>query len=261
MIFRSPLLIAAAIALIGACADDPDDPGSNAPDAAPIGGSEDAAPDDASPTPDASLADAGTQPDASAACVASAALPSTYAPNDIVSSGEVTVVDGVTRIDATAGGFLNVQENPFIYLAFAGDALQKVEITDVESFDDQGWDFAIKRTGWRVNGGDSGVGGVEVAAVTATSLDEVTDAPAQDQYSTSEWLTDDCQYSGSGLLDEPGPAFADWYDYNPETNIVSPKADVVFVVRRADGAQFKLKILTYRRDDISGQYEVEWATL
>ena len=50
------------------------------------------------------------------------------------------------------------------------------------------------------------------------------------------------------------PVLAGWFDYDPQTHVVTPK-DKVFLVRAADGGFLKLEITAYS----SGTYTIDWA--
>lgn len=212
-------------------------------------------------TPDAQPpADAPPQPDANPVCPEpTSVLPNEWRPINLVSSGAVTELQpGLIYVDATAGGFGNTAENPYIYIRF-GATPEKVEITDTASYNDASWDIAIKRYVIRANSGDSGPAGVKAAAVNAVTLDEVTAPPADTAFLEDDWVSDDCVYSG-GLLMEPVTAVGIWYSYD-ETMRLTP-LDYVFVVKRPDGTAYKFKVQTYYYDgNLGANYAIEWAAL
>jgi hypothetical protein len=228
MSYRIACALAAAALSASACADD-SDPGIDMPDANP-----------ACPEPNS-------------------ALTSPWQYVDAVSEGVVSADGALTLIDATAGGGANAADNPYLYLAFTGDAVEKVDVTDLDSYGDPRWDLALKRFVLRVNGGDSGPGGVEVAAVEAEAFADVTAVPAGAVFTTDDWVTDDCQLN-AGMTGEPLTAMGDWYDYDVATNRLAPRS-LVYVLRRPDGSAIKLSIASFYHDDISGFYEIEWASL
>ncbi|MCB9766290.1 MAG: HmuY family protein [Alphaproteobacteria bacterium] len=118
--------------------------------------------------------------------------------------------------------------------------------------EDDAWDLGIQRYHVRLNGGVSGDAGVEAAWVEAASLDAVTEAPADG------WRTDEADADADGV---PEYAFGDWYDYDPATHLLSPKARV-WVVRSGEGALWKLRITGYYDDAGSGGHPCfEWAAL
>ncbi len=99
------------------------------------------------------------------------------------------------------------------------------------------WDIAFNGTTILTNGGSSGPG--EGGAVTmAAPFEEVLVAPAD----------------GAFFVDEAGsPAVAQgdnggWYNYNPQTHVVTPVPGRTLVVRTADGRYGKVRILSYYRD-------------
>jgi hypothetical protein len=230
-----------------ACGGDDDDAGAD-------GGSQVDAGDDGS--------DDGTDgADASAECTPTDALPGNYRPIGSVSKGQLTVTpgEGVTEavIDATAGGD-DSAENPYIYIDLVGGT--KVDIDDVAALDSDAWDLAFKRSSIRTNGGDSGTGGVEVALVEGGAIDKVTEVPADDQFATDDWVSDNCQFqTDTGL--EPSSAFGAWYDYNDEAHTLEP-FPVVYVVRTHTADLYKFAIESYYDDaGTSAIYSVAWAPL
>jgi hypothetical protein len=244
MVYRIPSLLAAAALLAGACSDD--DPGDGAPDAR---------------TPDAAPAIDASAPDALDPCTnPTSVLMSPWTPVDTVSTGVVEATGNAATVDATAGGSPNAADNPFVYLKFTADSVAKVEITDVDSYTDATWDLAIKRYVLRVNGGDSGTAGVEVALVAAEDLADVTAAPADDQFTTDDWFSDACTLNVGQLGSEPATALVNWYDYDGAAMTLSPKAEI-YVLRRPDGSTIKVDLKNYYHDDASGHYELEWGAL
>jgi HmuY protein len=203
-----------------------------------------------------------TGADASAECTPTDALPGNYRPIASVSKGTVTAEPGkgVTQavIDATAGEDASA-DNPYIYLDLVEGA--KVEIDDVAALESDAWDVAFKRSSLRTNGGDSGTGGVEVAQIEGATIDEVTDPPADDQFTSDDWVSDDCQFqSDTGL--EPASAFGVWYEYDKEAgHLVTPLPNV-YVLRAHDGELYKFAIESYYgEDDTAAVYSVLWAPL
>ena len=212
---------------------------------------------DAGGAADAAGGDAGSEP--------TAALPTQWRPIAMVSTGQVVTVSnqGVTSasIDATAGGLAGAADNPYVYVDLASGT--RVAITDTDSYTTASWDLAFKRASIRIDSGDSGPGGVKVAAVAATTLAEVTSAPPDGDFHADDWASADCvvAMTPSG---EPLTAFGVWYDYDAATHVLTPKAEV-FVVKARDGALFKLRIETYYGDAANpmrgGFYKLEWAPL
>ncbi len=202
--------------------------------------------------------------DASSGCDPATVLPSNYRWIASVSSGgvQVTTPGDVTSgtIDATAGGLVNAADNPYLYVDLRGGT--KVEVNDLDARGSAAWDVALKRSSLRINGGDSGAGKRELAVVQAASLAAVTAAPG-DGYTTDDFTTDDC------MLDplpggEPRSAFGEWYDYDVQTHVVSPKPEV-YVIRRDDGSRTALRLKTYYGDPAmptkGALYAIEWKQL
>jgi hypothetical protein len=165
-----------------------------------------------------------------------------------VSDGVIEILDEQSGdktlyVDASAGGFTQAAQNPYIYLDLAGVA--KVSVTDPASLTASTWDLALKRDVIRTNSADSGTGSGGAARITGKSFDAVTAADATGAtFDTDDFMDDEC----NALTDQTGKpltAFTEWYDYDPSTMHLTPK-DIVFVVKAANGtALYKLQILNY----------------
>ena len=80
----------------------------------------------------------------------------------------LTEVDGedfVTTVDATAGGYGNETQNPWVYVKFTTDGAVRVDIDDETALESMDWDMALRRFIIRLNGGDSGPSCVGVASL------------------------------------------------------------------------------------------------
>ncbi|WP_224244579.1 HmuY family protein [Hyalangium gracile] len=119
-----------------------------------------------------------------------------------------------------------------------------VQVANPESSLD--WDVAVRRTQFRTNGGSSGpgVGGARIA--------EQSDFAAVQKASTVGYVDDVNQplpgppNSGTASVNA---VLNDWYDYDINTHVVTPKARV-FLVRTARGEYARMRITSYS----SGQY-------
>jgi hypothetical protein len=113
------------------------------------------------------------------------------------------------------------------------------------------WDLGLNRVNVRTNSGTSGPGTGGALEAEGADLTSITEAPAEG-------------YEVDTLVPLPGPpgsgeisssaVLGGWYDYNPETHAVSPRA-AAFVLRTADGGFVKLRVTGW--DD--GDYTIEWA--
>jgi hypothetical protein len=197
-------------------------------------------------------------------CDPASILPGNFRPIPLVSTGLVTVTTtgGVTSgtIDATAGGLMGSADNPYIYIDL--QAGTKVAINDLDARSSTAWDIMLKRASLRVNSGDSGTGGRKLAVVPAADLAAVTAAPP------SGYTVDDFADASCMLVTlpagEPTSAFGEWYNYDPNTHVVTPKSEV-YVLERPDGSHTALRIVTYYRSPQTmmggGFYTVEWKQL
>lgn len=114
------------------------------------------------------------------------------------------------------------------------------------------WDLAVYGVRVRTNGGTSGEGMGAAQAVDAPVFDAITTPDP------AAWVVD-------AMIPEPGPpgsgefsgnpVLSDWYDYNPASHMVSPKARV-FAVRLAGGGLARVRVAGYAegRMTIESQY-------
>ena len=196
--------------------------------------------------------------DTTVTCDQSAAAKEAIGPINTVAATSLTADNSTTpmtfTVDASAGGFDQAQFNPYLYIDLDGPAPTKVNITDVASWTDTEWDFAIKRAAIRINGGDSGVGGVTVADITAASLAEVTVLPGDGLYQSDDFIDDACVL----VMGEIGPltVMGSWYNYDVNTHAVVPAAHVYFM-KTTGGRHLKLRVAQYT----SAVYKFEWEIL
>ena len=144
---------------------------------------------------------------------------------------EVTVAedvpaDPVTGFDPVTGQ--PVGANEYTFYSLRED--QVVPRSDSASTE---WDIALKATTILTNGGTSGPGNGG-AQVLETLFEEVAEAPA------SGYATD-----AADARAIPTGSGNGWYNYNPQTNLITPIPGRVIVVRCADGTYAKLRILSY----------------
>lgn len=95
------------------------------------------------------------------------------------------------------------------------------------------WDVGFRGTTIIINGGTSGPG-VGAAQVVSGIFDEIKEAPA------------------SGFVQDNGTTYAittgsdkGWYHYDGATNIITPIAGKVLIIKTADGKYAKMEILSY----------------
>jgi hypothetical protein len=122
----------------------------------------------------------------------------------------------------------------------------------------EGWELAFSRFRVRINGGVTGTGGVQVAALEGQDFDALTQAPE------SGWTVPEPDGDADDD-DEPDNVFnngeSDWYDYDVETHTLTPR-DVTYVVASTEGAFFKLAIETYYDDAGSpANLRFRWAAI
>jgi hypothetical protein len=131
-----------------------------------------------------------------------------------------------------------------------------VSMTEVTGFDfqtrtehapsDKVWDLWFRRFEVRSNGGVNGEGGVEVAVLPLADFATLKRAPGGGW--VSDTIDDTAFNAGDG-----------WYVYDPSVHLLKPR-DIVYVVRSAEGAYFKLQFTSYYDDaGGSGHPTFRWA--
>lgn len=176
--------------------------------------------------------------------------------NDTVNDGAVTVMEesGIASasIDAASGGVAMASEESFVYLDL--DAGAKLQLTDVQAYENEEWDIGFRRTKIRLNGADSGPGAWQ-AASTGSDWEGATNPPGAD----AEWFRDDfvdehCEVT-TGPRGKVEFGFAQWYDYDSLSHGVSVPDQAVWALRdtRRDRV-VKFEIESYT----DATYEVRW---
>ncbi len=176
----------------------------------------------------------------------SAAIAMILKPVDQVSTGAVSIVKtaGATRtvyVDASAGGFGNQDSHPRVYVNL--DTATRVDITDKQAPASTAWDLAFKRPVLFSNDGDGG-SGKGVVIVVAKAFDQVSAADANGPFATESFVDMDC----NPKMDPTGDVLttmSSWYDYDQQTNQVTPKANTTYVIRGATGKLYKLAIQSF----------------
>lgn len=150
----------------------------------------------------------------------------------------------------TAGGFEGeidaTSEESWVYVDLESGELVEPAVPE----DDPSWDVAFLRFQVAINGGVSGTGGCEAAALDGVPFDEVLAAPP-DGYTTDQEDDD-----GDGL---PDRALGSWYDYDKTTHELTPH-DRTYVIRTVEGAHQRLRFDSYY--DEAGTpaiYQLRWA--
>jgi len=141
----------------------------------------------------------------------------------------------------------------WIYL----DLSTKEEKTPNNPMASQGWDLAFQRFDITLNGGVSGSGGVEVLAIQGADFDALTVAPATGYASDLADGTDEGNDPDLFFQSQSG----NWYDYNSETHVLTPK-DKTYVVHSVEGDYYKFRILGYYdMAGTSGHLSFQWGLL
>jgi HmuY protein len=99
------------------------------------------------------------------------------------------------------------------------------------------WDLAFRGTTILTNGGTSGTG-QGGASILSGIFDEVKTIPASSTFNQDS----------KTVLAIPTGSGKGWYNYDAPTNIISPIAGKVFLIKTADGKYAKMEILSYYRN-------------
>lgn len=181
------------------------------------------------------------------------------AKNEGVNAGEVTFASDAdiqsATIDAASGGAAQAETTSYVYVDL--DTAAKLELSDVDAFEDADWDIAFNRAMIRVNSGDSGPGKWMVARVDAAFAEAAPPSPQDTSWTTDTFIADDCevQTEGMGTLTT---AFGIWFDYDMSTHTTAVPENTTWVLYNMEShAIFKFGVNTYD----SGAYEVQWAPI
>jgi len=104
-----------------------------------------------------------------------------------------------------------------------------------------GWDLAFSRTRARTHSGTSGGGRGGALALDGQAFDAVTEAPADGYVVDAELPLPGPP--GAGTY-SGNPVLSAWFDYDPVTHVVTPRA-TTFVVRTRRGEWVKLAVESY----------------
>jgi hypothetical protein len=136
-----------------------------------------------------------------------------------------------TNLDATASGSQGQIGGHYTLFSFSTG--NTVSITDSATTK---WDIGFRSTSVIINGGTSGPGNAGVI-IKSSVFDDIKEADA------SGYIQDN-----GAVLAIPTGSGNGWYNYDGATNIISPIAGKVFVVRTADNKYAKFEIISYYKD-------------
>jgi hypothetical protein len=133
-----------------------------------------------------------------------------------------------TRVDASDDAL-------WVYFSFASAG----QVTPADATNSADWDLGFQRFHIISNGGVSGSGGATVAVLVDQTFDGVLEAP-EDGYVADAADDDDSDTIANSAF-EQGDG---WYAYDEMTNRLSPRP-IVYVIRTARGADYKLSLVDY----------------
>ena len=167
--------------------------------------------------------------------------------SDKISEGEVENVqeedDFITYVDASAGGYMEAANNPWVYIKFTPTGAQKVSLDDEIALESMEWDLSLKRYILRLNGGSSGPSCIGAATLLDSTYDEVDIIPEGIVFREDDFYTSDCTLinDSSGLPNSPQVALGSWWTY-PGCVATSMYPHLI---QLADGAIIKLVVEAY----------------
>lgn len=172
--------------------------------------------------------------------------------NGTVSAGAIAnTADGddwVSNVDATAGGIVDAPNNPWIYLRFTDDGLEKVDIDDLQALESSDWHIAAKRFGIRLNSGSSGPSCVTVATLDGDYAD-VDAAPDDATYQPEAFYDGSCSIvddgSGAGGANY---ALTPWWFYPGCVGVTYTP----FAIELDDGRHVKFMVESYYESGQAG---------
>lgn len=167
--------------------------------------------------------------------------------DDAVSDGAVsTTEDGtdfVSVVDASAGGYNAASSNPWVYVKFTQEGLEKVELDDESALESMDWDLSLRRFILRLNGGSTGASCVGSASFLESTYADLTEVPEGLTYVQDDFYTEDCTIinDSSGLPGSPQVALAPWWTYDGCVQTT----EVPHLIQLADGSVVKLVVEAY----------------
>ncbi|MBN1335632.1 MAG: HmuY family protein [Deltaproteobacteria bacterium] len=208
------------------------------------GGTDDTAPQDTSPQDDTgeltSRCPEPTPPPCTDAMVLDLSLH-----DDAVSDGAVNTTsegdDRLTVVDATAGGFGQDHEHPWVYIRFDTDGAHRVDIDDEAALESLEWHLALRRSQLRLNGGDGGPSCVGADARTTSAYADIATVPADAEFQLEDFYTDACELQMEPYGLYPAYVLGAWWSYGScvETTLTP------YLVQLDDGRILKLVVEAY----------------
>lgn len=168
--------------------------------------------------------------------------------NSVAEAGITTTKEGtnwVTNIDATAGGYMNAADNPWIYVRFTENGAEKVEINDNESLESMDWHLAAHRFKIRLNSGSGGPSCVQAAVLLEGDYDAINEVPENLTFYKDSFYTADCSLvSDSYGMGSPQVFMSNWWSYSGcvATTLVP------FIIQLEDGNTIKLRVEEYYQE-------------
>ncbi len=165
--------------------------------------------------------------------------------DDLVSDGAVsTTQDGtdfVTVVDATAGGFGNDSDHPWVYVRFEATGASRVDLDDEAALESQDWHLALRRSQLRLNGGDGGPSCVGADERVTSDYAGITSIPADAEFELEDFYDDECEIRLEPYDLYPDYVLGGWWEYGACLMTTM----VPYLIQLDDGRVLKLVVEAY----------------
>jgi len=166
--------------------------------------------------------------------------------DDRVTRGQViSALDGddvQVVVDATAGGFGQEANHPFVYVRLTPQGAERVDIDDETALESMDWDLAFRRFLVRINSGNSGPGCTEAARVSGFEYEQISSEPSGLDFTVDDYYDNTCLLmSDNSGLETPALALASWWSYSSCVACTMTP----YVLRLSDGRTIKLRLESY----------------
>jgi hypothetical protein len=160
--------------------------------------------------------------------------------------------DWLSLVDASAGGMNSSSDNPWQYVRFTDDGMEKVEIDDETALEDMSWHLSARRYIVRLDSGTSGPGCVGATKVKGKEYEDITaDDIAGATFDLEHYYNDSCEIieDDSGLPGSLDVLIGGWWSYESCLETTGQP----FLVQLDDGRILKLRVESYYKGE--GQTE------
>lgn len=166
--------------------------------------------------------------------------------DDRVSDGAVTTTqdgdDFVTVVDATAGGFGQDANNPWVYVRFAADGASRVDLDDETALESLEWHLALRRFHIRLNSGDGGPSCVLADPQAGSSYADISEVPESVDFQEEDIYDGACELQMDAYGMSPAWTVYGWWE---SAGQCVQTTGLPFLVRLDDGRVLKMVVEAY----------------